>query len=183
MDTWIWIIIGVVLSIALFVPRAAKIRAAELVVDEDDVVRERLPSEPSNRGFLFYDLEGELFFGAGPELHKVLDLILHQASGEKARHILLRLKRVRNPDVVSLEHLEQFLKESRNAGIEVWLAGLRPDLLAAFDRLGFADWIKPDHIFAQGADEDSATLAAVRQIRSELQEQAANVRSRLYYRV
>ncbi|MFX7705284.1 hypothetical protein ABTJ74_19810, partial [Acinetobacter baumannii] len=85
-------------SIALFVPRAAKIRAAELVVDEDDVVRERLPSEPSNRGFLFYDLEGELFVGAGPELHKVLDLILHQASGEKARHILLRLKRVRNPD-------------------------------------------------------------------------------------
>ncbi|WP_342726487.1 SulP family inorganic anion transporter [Bradyrhizobium sp. B097] len=177
------IIIGVVLSIALFVPRAAKIRAAELVVDDDDVVRERLPAEPSNRGFLFYDLEGELFFGAGPELHKVLDLILHQASGEKAGHILLRLKRVRNPDVVSLEHFEQFLKDARNAGIEVWLAGLRPDLLAAFDRLGFADWIKSDHIFAQGADEDSATLAAVRQIRSELQEQAANVRSRLYYRV
>ncbi|MDR3465787.1 MAG: SulP family inorganic anion transporter [Xanthobacteraceae bacterium] len=177
------IIIGVALSILLFVPRAAKIRAAELVVDDDDVVRERLPSEPSNRGFLLYDLEGELFFGAGPELEKMLHRIQQQADGMEVKHILLRLKRVRNPDVVSLEHLEHFLKEARSRGTSVWLAGLRPDLLAAFDRLNFTALIEGDHVFPQGADEDSATLAAVRRIRSELPEQSAKVSPKLYYRV
>ncbi len=176
------IIIGVALSILLFVPRAAKIKAAELVVDDYDVVRERLPSETSNHGFLLYDLEGELFFGAGPELEKVLHRILLQAHSAQVMHILLRLKRVRNPDVVSLEHLEHFLKEARGRGVSVWLAGLRPDLLAAFDRLNFSDWIEADHVFPQGIDEDSATLAAVRRIQSELPQQSA-APARLYYRV
>jgi sulfate permease, SulP family len=146
-------------------------------------VREKLPFEPSNPGFLLYDLEGELFFGAGPELEKILQRIQQQAVAARVEHILLRLKRVRNPDVVSLEHLEHFLKESRRIGISVWLAGLRPDLLAAFDRLNFGVWIEPDHVFVQGADEDSATLAAVRRIRSELPKQSLVAQSKLYYRV
>jgi sulfate permease, SulP family len=177
------IIIGVALSMVLFVPRAAKIKAAELVVDDNDVVRERLPSEPSNPGFLLCDLEGELFFGAGPELEKILHRILQQAAGTQVKHILLRLKRVRNPDMVSLEHLEHFLKEARRSSVSVWLAGLRPDLLAAFDRLNLAAWIERDHVFPQGSDEDSATLAAVRRIRSELPKQSMVAQSKLYYRV
>ena len=177
------IIIGVAVSIVLFVPRAAKLKAAELVVDDDDVVRERLPSEPSNPGFLLYDLEGELFFGAGPELEKILHHIQEQATSAQIKHILLRLKRVRNPDMVSLEHLEHFLKEARRSGVSVWLAGLRPDLLAAFDRLNLEAWIARDHVLPQGADEDSATLAAVKRIRSELAEQETMAKSRLYYRV
>jgi SulP family sulfate permease len=177
------IIIGVALSILLFVPRAAKIRAVELVVDDHDVVRERLPTEPSNPEFLIYDLEGELFFGAGPELEKVLHRIEQQADSAKIQHILLRLKRVRNPDVVSLEHLEHFLKTARGKGTSVWLAGLRPDLLAAFDRLSFGAWLPADRLFPQGSDEDSATLAAVRRIRSELPQRNVTSPSELYYRV
>ena len=129
------ILIGVALSILLFVPRAAKMRTVEMFVDKDDVVRERLPSDCGDSGFLLYDLEGELFFGAGPELERTFLEIQHQAKASASRHVLLRLKRVRNPDVVSLEHLEHFLKHAQSQGIAVWLAGLRPDLLAAFDRL------------------------------------------------
>jgi SulP family sulfate permease len=61
------ILIGVALSILLFVPRAAKLRTSELVVDDDEVVREKLSTDPPNAGFLIFDLEGELFFGAAPE--------------------------------------------------------------------------------------------------------------------
>jgi SulP family sulfate permease len=178
------ILIGVVLSILLFVPRAAKMRTVELVVDKDDVVRERQPGDSGNPGFLLYDLEGELFFGAGPELERTLDAIQSQAGKESVRHILLRLKRVRNPDVVSLEHLEHFLKHAKSQDVTVWLAGLRPDLLAAFDRLDFWEWLPRDHVFAQGIDEDSATLAAIRRIRAELVDRSDDASSRkLYYRV
>ncbi|MEI9915085.1 MAG: SulP family inorganic anion transporter [Methylovirgula sp.] len=40
------VLLGVALSILLFVPRAAKLKAAELVVTPERVVRERLPSDP-----------------------------------------------------------------------------------------------------------------------------------------
>jgi len=95
----------------------------------------------------------------------------------------LRLKRVRNPDVVSLEHLEHFLKHAQSQDITVWLAGLRPDLLAAFDRLKFWEWLPRDRIFPQGIDEDSATLAAIRKIRAELSVERDVSPPRLYYRV
>lgn len=78
-------------------------------------------------------------------------------------YIVLQLKRVRNPDVVCLERIEQFLREAETLGITVLLAGVRPDLLAVMRRLGFQDWRPESLIFPEEGDEaDSATLKAVR---------------------
>ncbi|MGD0106711.1 MAG: SulP family inorganic anion transporter [Rhodopila sp.] len=177
------ILIGVALSIALFVPRAAKLKVAELVVDEDEVVREKLPSDPPDAGFMIFDLEGELFFGAGLELERTFTRIEREAHDKRIHQVLLRLKRVRHPDVVSLEHFEHFLRHVQAAGITVWLAGLQSDLLDAFGRLGFSEWLPPDRIFPQGADEDSATLAAIRRIRAGMPETNATAADRLFYLV
>jgi sulfate permease, SulP family len=177
------ILIGVALSILLFVPRAAKLKTSELVVDDDEVVREKLSTDPPNAGFLIFDLEGELFFGAAPELERTFARIERQAHQEQVHHVLLRVKRVRHPDVVSLERLEHFLKHAEAAGITVWLAGLQPDLLEAFGRLRFSAWLAQERIFAQGADEDSATLAAVRHIRAALPQLKAVASNKLFYLV
>jgi SulP family sulfate permease len=162
------ILIGVALSIILFVPRAAKLKSAELVVDVRDVVRERTRHDQPNAGFLLYDLEGELFFGAAPELERIFQDVTLRAAERGQRHVVLRLKRVRHPDVVSLERFEHFLEQSAHHGLMVWLTGLQPDLLAAYDRLGFAEWLPRERVFPQGMDEDSSTLAAIRAVRSVL---------------
>jgi len=177
------ILIGVALSILLFVPRAAKLKATELVVDAQDVVRERLPSDPPNAGFLLYDLEGELFFGAGPELDRAFETILRRAGSDRVLHILLRLKRVRHPDVVALEHFEHFLKQTEARGVSVLLAGLQPDLLEAFRRVNFFAWLPEDRLFPQGYDDDSATLAAIRRLRKEIGAGGAQTKDELYYLV
>ena len=177
------ILIGVALSILLFVPRAAKLKTKALIIDENDVVREKLPSDRSNEGFQIYDLEGELFFGAAPELDRTFTDIIRQAKADHVHHVLLRVKRVRNPDVVSLEQFEHFLKRSHANGFEVWLAGLQPDLLAAFRRLNFVEWLPEDHLFPQGTDEDSATLAAIRRIRARLPSGNEEKADKLYYLV
>jgi SulP family sulfate permease len=109
--------------------------------------------------------------------------IERQALANGARHVLLRVKRVRNPDVVSLESFEQFLKGSGSRGIRVWVAGLQPDLLAAFERLHFSEWAPRERLLAQGVDEDSATLAAIRRIRAELAADAIGAPDKLYYLV
>jgi len=156
------IIVGVALSVLLFVPRAAKLRAAELVVSPEGVVRERVASDPQCSAVIVYDLEGELFFGAAPELDRYLAEIRQRVHDEKIGCLVLRLKRVRNPDVVCLERLEHFLREARQEGLTVLLAGLRPELIAALKRLPLGEVLPADRIFAEEDDVDSATLKAVR---------------------
>lgn len=177
------ILIGVGLSILLFVPRAAKLKAIELVIDDNEVVREKLPTDVPNAGFLLYDLEGELFFGAAPELDRTFKQIERRVRTEGARDVLLRLKRVRNPDVVSLERLEHFLRDAQQQKIVVWLAGVQPDLLVAFQRLDFGAWLPSDRVFPQGPDEDSATLAAIRMIRAARSAETPGSPDKLYYLV
>ena len=80
----------------------------------------------------------------------------------QARYIVLRLKRVRNPDAVALEVLDVFLKEAHRDGLTIMLAGVRPDLLAALHRMGIAERHGEDLIFAEQEKDYSATLDAVR---------------------
>lgn len=156
------ILIGVVLSVVWYVPRAAKLKARELVVTPERVVRERLPSDPPSQGVLIYDIEGELFFGAAPDLDRYLDEATQQARQQEIGHLVLRLKRVRNPDVVSLERLDVFLRKARENGLTILLAGVRPDLLSAITRIGITQHYPVDLIFAEEDEEYSATLKAIR---------------------
>lgn len=103
------ILIGVALSVLWYVPRAARLKATELVVSPDRVVRERLPEDPPAREVLIVDLEGELFFGAAPDLDRHLHAAAARASALGIAHLVLRVKRVRNPDVVALEELGSYL--------------------------------------------------------------------------
>ncbi|MBV8137997.1 MAG: SulP family inorganic anion transporter [Deltaproteobacteria bacterium] len=187
------ILIGVGLSVILFVPRAARLKATELIVDGQGVVRDRRPEDAPCTAFILYDFEGELFFGAGPELDRYFSGLIDQVHRKGMGHIVLRVKRLRNPDVVCLEHLEHFLRKAEREGITVLIAGLRPDLIAAMRRLRFSVWLSDDRLFPQGNDEDSATLAAIRSVYQRLggsntcehcgSDQASHARNRLYYLV
>jgi SulP family sulfate permease len=163
------ILIGVALSLVVFVSRAGKLKITELFVSPDGTLRQKLPADRLDDRFLIYGLEGELFFGTAPELDRSFSQIEARSQEQGTDHVLLVLNRVRNPDVVSLEHFEHFLKHAHAAGLTLWLAGLKPDLLDSFKRLNFSAWLKDDHIFPQAAAEESATVAAVKRIRRSLE--------------
>ncbi len=156
------VLAGVAVSLLWFIPRAAKLRAAELVVTPEHIVRGRLASDPPCASMILIDLEGELFFGAAPELDRTLYELQRRAIQQNIPFIVLRLKRMRNPDVVCLERIEHFLKEMKRNKITVLLAGVRPDFEHAITRLRFQDWFPPEQIFPEESKEYSATLKAVR---------------------
>ncbi len=156
------ILIGVALSIILFVPRAARLRASELLVTPEGLIRERLPGDPPAADLLIYDLEGELFFGAAPELERYFDEITSRTQKEGIRYVVLRVKRTRNPDVVFLERLEHFLRESEARGVTILLAGVRSDFSAGLSNLGFGQWLPTGRVFYEEDQVYSATLKAVR---------------------
>jgi SulP family sulfate permease len=156
------ILIGVALSILMFVPRAARIRATELVVGPDRFLRDRQPSDPRCKRMVILDIEGELFFGAAPELDRFF-ADLKQKIDSGPRIIILRLKRTRNPDVVCMERFQDFLRDMEHRAVTVLLAGVRPDLDRAMKNLHFDDWLPAERIFHETAGlPGSATLAAVR---------------------
>jgi SulP family sulfate permease len=150
------ILIGVALSIVLFVPRAARLRCAELVVTTEGVVRERVVEDPVCDALILYDLEGELFFGAAPELDRYFDELKERALSKAIHVIVVRLKRTRNPDMVCLERLKHFIEDLRTKGINVLLCGVRPDLAKAMKNMGFSDWLSPDQVFPE--EDDIAIL-------------------------
>jgi len=156
------ILIGVTLSILLFVPRAAKLKATELITSPEGVVRERLNSDTHCTAVVVWDFEGEFFFGAAPELDRHFDTLKLRVQQLGMRYVVLRFKRVRNPDVVCIERLEHFLREAQQDGLTVLLAGLRPEFLAAIDNLRFTGWYPAAHFFAEEDESYSATLRAVR---------------------
>lgn len=118
-------------------------------MDDEGVVREKLDDDPPCKSFRLYDLEGELFFGAAPELERYFAILTQRAQAERIHYIVLRVKRVRNPDGICLEQLEHFLKHSESLDITVLLARVRPDLLDALRRLRFAEWFPADRVFPQ----------------------------------
>jgi SulP family sulfate permease len=164
------ILIGVALSILMFVPRAALLRWTELVVSSDRVIRERLPEDRPCTAMVLYDLEGELFFGAAPELDRCFDHLKRRTEDEDIHYVVLRVKRTRNPDMVSLERFDHFLHDMEARGVTVLLCGVRPALAKAMANLHFEDWLPADRVFPEEAEKFSATLKAVRRAYELLEE-------------
>jgi sulfate permease, SulP family len=156
------ILMGVMLSILLFVPRAARLKATEIFVGVDRVIRGRLPADPRCTGVLAFDIEGELFFGAAPELDRHFEEIV-AAAASSARVVVLRLRRTRNPDLVCMERLEQFLHDMEKRQVVVLLSGVRAELARIMSNLRFPRWLSADRIFQSDLGvPGSSTVQAMR---------------------
>ena len=158
------ILIGVGLSIVMFVPRASKLSTRELIVTPERIVREIQAQDQASNFVRIYDLEGELFFGAAPELDQTLDDIKKNSIQFNIKYLVLRFRRTRNPDVVAIEHLEHFLRDAEKNGITVFLAGVRPDLAKILKNTGLLSLLGKDHIYFEDDEQYSATIKAVRHV-------------------
>ncbi|HEY2251136.1 MAG TPA: SulP family inorganic anion transporter [Planctomycetaceae bacterium] len=157
------VLIGVLLSFALYVPQAARVHLTELTLARERVVRERISSDPVCNRIKIYSLEGELFFGAAPELEEHLNSIL-DATQTGVRVVVLRMKRARNADAVTLRVLDRFITRMEAAHVTVLLCGLRPDLTKVITASGLLRRLRPEHVFAfeETGAIWSSTLEAIR---------------------
>jgi MFS superfamily sulfate permease-like transporter len=154
------ILIGVFTSFLLAVPRAGRMTRTEFVVSERGVVRERAEGEPVNDRLLLFGLEGELFFGSAMALDGHLTWFENRAAAG-AKVVVLRVKRLRNPDAVGMREIDLFIRRMKDAGVRVILAGVRSDLLAGLRRAGTLDIVGPDQVFPERQAKGSSTMEAV----------------------
>jgi sulfate permease, SulP family len=149
------IVIGVFLSFILYVPRAAHVRMSDFHRGPDQRPRETPSNNPSCDRLLCYDLEGELFFGAEPELDKHFTTIVNAAHGD-SRVVILVLLRARNPDASFLNLLRQFQDHLRRRGIPLLLTGVQADLSRALASTGLDVEIGPTRIFLDPSNNGSS---------------------------
>ncbi|MBI3862839.1 MAG: SulP family inorganic anion transporter [Planctomycetia bacterium] len=157
------VMIGVFMSFVLYVPQAARVHITELTLTPERVLRERIATDPVCNRIRIYSLEGELFFGAAPELEEHLGAV-----GETVklgvRVIVLRLKRARNTDAVCLSVFDRFITRMQAENVTVLLCGLRPDLVKVIESSGLRRRLGPERVFVfeETGAIWSSTLEAVR---------------------
>jgi SulP family sulfate permease len=154
------ILIGVFLSFVLYVPRAAQARMAHLTRTPDHHLRERRPGDPTCDRLLIYDLEGELFFGAEPELEKHFRAIEHAANGD-VRVVILVLRRARNPDAAFLNLLNGLHAGLQRRDVALILCGVQDELGRALAATDLGARLGSDHIFCDRPNHASSTRDAV----------------------
>jgi sulfate permease, SulP family len=154
------ILIGVLASFVLAVPRAGRMTRTEFVIAPNGVVRERKEDEPVHHKLLLFGLEGELFFGSSLALDEHLTWFEQRASAG-AQVVVLRVKRLRNPDAVGMREIDQFIRRMRAAGVRVILAGVRNDLLEGLRAAGALDDLEPAQVFTERRTHGSSTMEAV----------------------
>ncbi len=154
------VLIGVLLSFIMAVPRVGGIRLTEFVVTADGYVQERLDDDNPCSQVLIFGLEGDFFFAAAASLEAQLDCIVARLE-PTTRVVILRLKRARNPDAVGLALLDQFLRELHARGVCVVFGGVRSELLLGLERSGTTKLLGSGNLFVEQQVRHTSTHQAV----------------------
>jgi len=162
------VLIGMVMSFLLAVPRAGNMLLTEFVATDADHVRERLPEDEPDPRVLIFGLEGELFFGSSVSLERHIDRIEERATAA-TRIVVLRMKRAQHPDAVGIAALEALIDRLQARGVEVLLCGVRPEMKRALIRSGLPTKLDHDHVFLEQAVRQTSTQAAMRFARELLE--------------
>jgi SulP family sulfate permease len=156
------ILIGVLASFLLAVPRAGRMTRTEFVLGEDGIAHERHEGDPADHRLLIFGLEGELFFGSNLVLDEHLTWFEHRATSCGARVIVLRMKRTRNPDAVGMRDIDNFIRRMKSVGVRVILAGVRADLLEGLRAAGALSHLDPDQVFTERPQRGTSAMEAIR---------------------
>jgi SulP family sulfate permease len=154
------IVIGVFLSFVLFVSRASQVRITRLTHTPEHTIREHLPGDALCDRILYFGLEGELFFGAEPEMQKHISAI-EQAAHGPVRIVILILKWARNPDAAFLNLLKKLSWKLQQRDVALLLCAVQPDLNKALVGTGMDHTIGPRRIFCDRSNNGSSTRDAV----------------------
>lgn len=153
------VMVGVLMSFMLTVPRAGRMLLTQFVISDNGHIHERLPNEDPCSRLLIFGLEGELFFGAISAMERHFEKIESKVTPD-TEVIVLRLKRVRNPDAVAIAELEHFLLRMKERGVRVLMCGVGADLHHIMERVGLVERVE-EEIFLEQRVRQTSTIRAI----------------------
>jgi len=155
------VLVGVFMSFMLTVPRAGRMLRSEFVVSPEGSIHERLPDDAVCGHISIFGLEGELFFGAAAALERHFQYIESRID-DQTRVLVLRMKRLRNPDAAGLTLLEEFLDRVAARGVPVLMCGVRNRLFRTMQKTGLTARLGNHEVFLEQPVRQTSTLQAIR---------------------
>jgi sulfate permease, SulP family len=155
------ILIGVFLSFAFYFPRVAQIKMNELTVTSDRVIREVVSSDIRCSYLRVFNFEGEMFFGCAPELERQLDSVREEAP-ETLKVVVLRLKRVNNPDAVCMDVLQRFVEAMHERKVIVMISGIKEAMAQTLKNVGITQLVGQENVFREESEIWASTVTAMK---------------------
>jgi SulP family sulfate permease len=153
------VMVGVLMSFMLTVPRVGNMRLTEFVIGSHGVIHERLLDSVACEKILIFGFEGEMFFGALSAMERHFQVIEDRVTPD-TRVIVLRLKRARNPDAVAMTELQEFALRLKARNVHVLMCGVSPELHAVMRRVGLTKELG-ERIFLEQPSRKTSVLRAV----------------------
>jgi SulP family sulfate permease len=140
------ILLGVAISIVIFLRRVRHLVVRELAFDEFGRLRERDTDNAfmTAPGIKVLHVQGNLFFGAANELRDAIDDAM-QDSGAKV--LVLRLKRTQGMDLTTASVLLAAARGMERRGQHLLLVGVLPRAMELLVRTGIADELGHEGLF------------------------------------
>jgi SulP family sulfate permease len=155
------ILVGVLLSFAFYVPRAAKIKVNELTITNERVIREAIPSDLRCSYIRILNIEGELFFGCAPELERQLKEF-EETLPDSLKLIVLRMRRANNPDAVCIHVMEAFVRRMKDRTVTVMFSGVHASMARTMQNVGLDQVVGAENIFREETEVWASTFTAMK---------------------
>ena len=133
----------------------------ELTVTSDRVIREVVSSDIPCSYIRVFNFEGEMFFGCAPELERQLDTIREEAP-DSLKVIVLRLKRVNNPDAVCMDVLQRFVEKMHDRKVVIMISGIKEAMAQTLTNVGITQLVGPENIFREETEIWASTVTAMK---------------------
>lgn len=155
------ILVGVLLSFAFYVPRAAKIKVNELTITNERVIREAIHSDLRCSYIRILNIEGELFFGCAPELERQLKEF-EETLPDSLALIVLRMRRANNPDAVCIHVMEAFVRRMKDRSVTVMFSGVHATMAKTMQNVGLDQVVGAENIFREETEVWASTFTAMK---------------------
>lgn len=134
-------LIGLTVSVAIFVRRAAQLRIAEMAAGEQGQFHEQAIDARTGLSVItMLQIEGPLFFAQAEELRDTLRTVFER----RPRVTIIRMRRTQQIDFSVITALGQAAEAYVAAGGTLILCGLQPEMRALLLRGGLAKHVPPD---------------------------------------
>lgn len=138
--------IGVILSITLYLKRAAIPHLVEYVIEENGDLRNLDPAGlHEKRSIRVIKVEGELFFGAADLFQNTLKTIA--SDDVTTRVIILQLKNARDIDATTCLALQQLHEYLQGSGRHLVACGLTPHVWEVLSNSGLVEQLGKENLF------------------------------------
>ena len=146
---------GIIVSIMLFLKKAAKPEVVEYSIGDDGALVPNSQKHDPNAQLSIVHVEGNMFFGASDVLQNQLRRI---AAEPNLKVLLLKLRNAINFDATSVMDLEELARRMKNSNRILLLCEVREDIMRILKSSGADKVIGEENIFAN--NEDNPTLSA-----------------------